>query len=131
MSETEIRSLLQEFASAKRTGDFFLDHGTDDFIFVRPSGNPLDAQGFSAMFQSGDLTVHDSELIALERLNFHANIAIAVFTMRGNFTYRGQHNSDTYVATAVLRNLEGEWRFALFQRSAGSTDLSTWEALSD
>ncbi|HBX26615.1 MAG TPA: elongation factor Tu [Gammaproteobacteria bacterium] len=131
MSETEIRSLLQEFASAKRTGDFFLDHGTDDFIFVRPSGNPLDAEGFSAMFQSGDLTVHDSELIALERLNFHANIAIAVFTMRGNFTYRGQHNSDTYVATAVLRNLEGEWRFALFQRSAGSTDLSIWKALSD
>lgn len=131
MSETEIRSLLQEFASAKRTGDFFLDHGTDDFIFVRPSGNPLDAEGFSAMFQSGDLTVHDSELIALERLNFHANIAIAVFTMRGNFTYQGQHNSDTYVATAVLRNLEGEWRFALFQRSAGSTDLSIWKALSD
>ena len=131
MSETEIRSLLQEFASATRTGDFFLDHGTDDFIFIRPSGNPLDAEGFSAMFQSGDLTVHDSELIALERLNFHANIAIAVFTMRGNFTYRGQHNSDTYVATAVLRNIEGEWRFALFQRSAGSTDLSIWKTLAD
>ena len=131
MSETEIRSLLQEFASATRTGDFFLDHGTDDFIFIRPSGNPLDAEGFSAMFQSGDLTVHDSELIALERLNFHANIAITVFTMRGNFTYRGQHNSDTYVATAVLRNIEGEWRFALFQRSAGSTDLSIWKTLAD
>mgnify|MGYP001361649373 FL=1 len=131
MSETEIRSLLQEFASATRTGDFFLDHGTDDFVFIRPSGNPLDAEGFSAMFQSGDLTVHDSELIALERLNFHANIAITVFTMRGNFTYRGQHNSDTYVATAVLRNIEGEWRFALFQRSAGSTDLSIWKTLAD
>ena len=131
MSETEIRSLLQEFASAKRTGDFFLDHGTADFVFIRPSGNPLDAEGFSAMFQSGDLTVHDSELIALERLNFHANIAITVFTMRGNFTYRGQHNSDTYVATAVLRNIECDWRFALFQRSARSTDLSIWKALSD
>ena len=66
MSETEIRSLLQEFASAERTSDFFLYHGTDDFIFIRPSGDPLDAEGFSAMFQSGDLTLHDSELIALE-----------------------------------------------------------------
>ena len=130
MSETEIRSLLQEFASAERAGDFFLDHGTDDFIFIRPSGNPLDAEGFSAMFQSGDLTLHDSELIALERLNCHGNVAIAVFTMRGNFTYRGQDNSDTYAATAVLRKHRGWWKFALLQRSAGSTDPSGWRALS-
>ncbi len=131
MSETEIRSLLQTFASTERTDDFFSDHGTEDFIFIRPSGNPLDAEGFSAMFQSGDLTIHDSELIALERLNFHGNIAIAVFTMRGSFTFQGQDNSDTYVATAVLRNIEGEWRFALLQRSSGSTDLSSWRTLSD
>lgn len=130
LSETEIRSLLQEFASADRTSDFFLDHGTDDFIFIRPSGNPLDAEGFSAMFQSSDLTLHDSELITLERLNFQGNVAIAVFTMRGNFTYRGQDNSDTYAATAVLRSIEGEWRFALLQRSAGSADPSGWRALS-
>jgi hypothetical protein len=82
------------------------------------------------MFQSGDLTLHDSELIALERLNFHGNVAIAVFTMRGNFTYRGHDNSDTYEATALLRSIEGEWRFALLQRSAGSTALSGWDALS-
>ena len=60
----------------------FFNYGTDDFIFIRSSGNPLDAEGFSAMFQSSDLTLHDSELIALERLNFHGNVAILVFTMR-------------------------------------------------
>mgnify|MGYP003344185676 FL=1 len=130
MSETDIRALLNEFASIERTGDFFLEHGTEDFLFIRPSGNPLDAEGFSEMFKNGDITIHTAEFVALERLNFHGNVAIAVFTMKGNFTFQGQANADTYVATALLRNVDGEWKFALFQRSSGSTDLSAWQALS-
>ena len=97
---------------------------------MRPNGNPLDAEGFSAVFQSGDLTLHDSELITLERLNFHGNVAIAVFSMIDNFAYRRQDNSNTCAATAVLWSIEGQWRFALLQRLAGSANQSGSHALS-
>lgn len=130
LGETDIRALLNEFASTERTDDFFLEHGTQDFLFIRPSGNPLDAEEFSDMFKSGDITIHDAEFVALERLNFHGNVAIAVFIMKGSFTYQGRANSDTYAATALLRNVDGEWKFALFQRSSGATDLSSWQAFS-
>ena len=45
-SKEEILSILEAFASTERMGSFFLDNATADFLFIRPSGNPLDAKGF-------------------------------------------------------------------------------------
>ena len=30
----------------KKMASFFLDNATPDFLFIRPSGNPIDAKGF-------------------------------------------------------------------------------------
>ncbi|HSG02461.1 MAG TPA: DUF3804 family protein [Marinobacterium sp.] len=126
MSETEIRNLLEKVSSPERFGDYFLTHGTEDFIFIRPSGNPLDAQGFSDMFNSGDVIIHESKLIKVERLNIYDDVATALCTLKANFSYKGVENEDTYAATAVLKKVGGEWKFQSFQRSSGTTDLTMW-----
>ena len=41
-----IISLLNEFANPKKMAQFFVDNATPDFLFIRPSGNPIDAKGF-------------------------------------------------------------------------------------
>ena len=38
-----IISLLNEFADPKKMASFFVDNVTPDFLFIRPSGNPIDA----------------------------------------------------------------------------------------
>ena len=38
-----IISLLNEFANPKKMALFFVDNATPDFLFIRPSGNPIDA----------------------------------------------------------------------------------------
>ena len=44
-----IISLLNEFADPKKMASFFVDNATPDFLFIRPSGNPIDAKGFEQM----------------------------------------------------------------------------------
>ena len=44
-----IISLLNEFANPKKMASFFIDNATPDFLFIRPSGNPIDAKGFEQM----------------------------------------------------------------------------------
>ena len=41
-----IVSLLNKFANPKKMTSFFDNNATPDFLFIRPIGNPLDAEGF-------------------------------------------------------------------------------------
>ena len=55
MSDKEaIISLLNEFANPKKMASFFVGNATQDFLFIRPSGNPIDAKGFEQMI-TGDI----------------------------------------------------------------------------
>ena len=54
-----IISLLDEFANPKKMASFFVDNATSDFLFIRPSGNPIDAEGFQQMI-SGDVVQEKS-----------------------------------------------------------------------
>ena len=40
-----ITTLLNEFANPKKMASFFVDNATPDFLFIRPSGNPIYAKG--------------------------------------------------------------------------------------
>ena len=53
----KILQLLESF-TANDYGEFLLnnDNATKDFLFIRPSGNPIDALGFIKMRTSGDLS---------------------------------------------------------------------------
>ena len=51
----EIIELLEGF-SANDYGEFLIENSTKDFLFIRPSGNPIDASGFIEMRASSDLS---------------------------------------------------------------------------
>ena len=38
--------LLNEFANSKKITSFFVDNSTQYSLFIRPSGNPINALGF-------------------------------------------------------------------------------------
>ncbi len=40
---------------------FFVDNATPDFLFIRPSGNPIDAKGFAQMM-TGDIVQEKAEI---------------------------------------------------------------------
>ena len=44
-----IISLLNEFANPKKMASFFIENATPNFLFIRPSGNPIDAKGVEQM----------------------------------------------------------------------------------
>ena len=76
-----IISLLNEFANPKMAF-FFVENATPDFLFIRPSGNPIDARGFEQMI-TGDIVQEKAEITKIHRFEFLSeNVAILHFHTR-------------------------------------------------
>ena len=76
-----IISLLNEFADPNKMASFFINNGTPDFLFIRPSGNPIDAHGFKQMI-SGDVVQEKAEITKIHRLEFLSeHTVICIFTL--------------------------------------------------
>ena len=68
MTEKEqITSLLHELATPQKMGSFFVKNATSDFLFIRPSGNPITAKGFEEMMNSGDVVQEKAEITKIHR----------------------------------------------------------------
>ena len=123
----QILSILEEFASKDRMGSFLIDNTTSDFLFIRPSGNPIDAKGFAEMWSSGDLVLETAEITKVHKFDFLCNdVAMCVFTMGSKFTYKGTTDSDLTTVTSIFKRLDGSLEIASIQRSAGQSDMSLW-----
>ena len=48
---------------------FFVKNATPDFLFIRPSGNPINAQGFEQM-NSGDVVQEKAEITKIPLFEF-------------------------------------------------------------
>ena len=68
-----IISLLNEFANPKKMSSFFVKNATPDFLFIRPSGNPINAKAFEQMI-SGDIVQEKAEITKIHRFEFLAKI---------------------------------------------------------
>ena len=80
--EETIMSLLDEFANPKKMSSFFVDNATPDFLFIRPSGNPIDAKGFEQMI-SADIVQEKAEITKIHRLEFLGEtVAMCIFYTR-------------------------------------------------
>ena len=67
---------------------FFIKNATLDFLFIRPSGNPLSAKGFDEMMNSGDAIQEKAEITKIHRFEFLSdNVAICIFTLGSKFSY--------------------------------------------
>lgn len=100
-------------------GSFYGKHSTDDFHFVRPSGNPLTAEEYSSFVCGGDVSISSANLVTLHVLDVGDIMAFAVVTQAAEFTFQGTPNNDVFVANIVFKKVEDRWLVALVQRSSG------------
>ena len=111
-----IISLLNEFANPKKMASFFVDNATSDFLFIRPSGNPIDAKGFEQMI-TVDIVQEKAEITKIHRLEFLSeNIAMCIFTLGSKFTYEGTANDDLPTVTSILKKVNDVWKIHWMQR---------------
>ena len=123
----QILSILESFASKERMGSFFLDNATPDFLFIRPSGNPIDAKGFEEMWSSGDLVIESAQITKVHKFDLLGpDAAMCVFTLGSKFTYKETQNNDLPTVTSIFKKIDQQWKVAWMQRSSGQSDMTLW-----
>ena len=124
----KIIALLEGF-TANDFGEFLLNNATKDFLFIRPSGNPIDASGFIKMRTSGDLSCDGyTDVKKIRKLEFLSDdVAMCAFTLRSSFVYKDIQNSDLATVTAILKKINNQWKLSWMQRSSGDSDLALWD----
>ena len=71
MSSTQaIENLIYGYATSEDSS-FLIPNVTEDFLAIRPSGNPISAQGLVGMFNSKDLVAESSELIKTHKIEIY------------------------------------------------------------
>ena len=127
MSDIEaIEDLINGYANSKDSS-FLIPNVTEDFLAVRPSGNPISAEKLVGMFDSKDLVAESSELIKIHKIEIFDEVAYAVFTLNEIFNFKGNQNKDLSTYTCIFKNENGLWKYSWMQRSQGTTDMRTWE----
>ena len=129
MTEKEkITSLLYELATPQKMASFFVNNATSDFLFIRPSGNPISAKGFEEMMNSGDVVQEKAEITKIHRFEFLSmDVAMCVFTLGAKFTYKGTLNDDLPTVTSIFKKVGDVWKIHWMHRSSGDSDLSLWD----
>ena len=121
-----IENLITGYANSKDSS-FLIPNVTEDFLAVRPSGNPISAEKLVEMFDSKDLVAESSELIKIHKIEIFDEVAYAVFTLNEIFNFKGSQNKDLSTYTCIFKNENGLWKYSWMQRSQGTTDMRTWE----
>ncbi len=75
------------------------------FLFIRPSGNPIDAKGFEKMI-SVDIVQQKAEITKIHRFEFLSNdIVMCIFTLGSKFTYKEVPNDDLPTVTSIFKKV--------------------------
>ncbi len=126
-----ILHLLENFTAAECYGEFLKENATGDFLFIRPSGNPIDANGFIEMKASGDLSCDGyTDVLKIHRMEFLLDeVVFCVFTLRSSFVYKDVQNTDLATVTTIIKKINNDWKFSWMQRSSGDSDPLLWKFL--
>ena len=104
-----------------------MNNATPDFLFIRPSGNPISAKEFEEMMNSGDVVQEKAEITKIHRFEFLSdNLAMCIFTLSSKFSYEGTFTDDLPTATSIFKKIDNIWKIHWMQRSSGDSDLSLW-----
>jgi ketosteroid isomerase-like protein len=87
--------------------DYIFRHMSEDCVFVRPTGNPLDVKGWNDMMKNDDVTMESNKLVNINRIRISENMAFVCYTTHGKFNYKGTDNDDVAVFTSVLQKTNG------------------------
>ena len=99
---------------------------TDDFLAIRPSGNPITAENLVRMYNNADLVVELLELVKIHRPEENSDWGFAVFIFKEAFSYKGELNNYLSNYSMIFKKIEGTSKISWIQRSSGNIDLSTW-----
>ena len=125
--KNKIITLLENF-TANDYADFLINNTTKDFLFIRPSGNPIDVSGFIKMRASGDLSHGYSDVKKIHKLEFLSiDVAMCVFSLRHYFVYKDIQNSDIATVTTIIKKINNQWKLSWMHRSSGVSDLTLWD----
>ena len=103
-----IISLLNKFANPKKMASFFVNNATSDFLFIRPSGNPIDAKGFEQMIND-EIVQEKAKITKIHRFEFLSeNIVMCIFTPSSNFTYKETPNDDLPTVTSIFKKVNND-----------------------
>ena len=105
-------------------------HMTEDCVFIRPTGNPLNMKGWDEMMNNKDVVVESNELVKVNKLHVSGNMAYVCYTTHGKFSYKGTENDDVAVLSSVLEKRDGRWRVVHGQRSSGRKPTDSPPAIS-
>ena len=124
-SEETVRSWWSAFfeaGSKGKDGDWSKCQAivTEDFRFVRPTGNPLGMSGFIDMMSMEGMSFDSSEIIEINKVHEGTDSGIVCVTSHDKFTYKGTPNDDICVITFyTVKDDQGSWKIAWGQRSTG------------
>jgi ketosteroid isomerase-like protein len=96
-----------------------MKHTSDECVFIRPTGNPLNMEGWRRMMTADDVCVEANDLISINKLKVCGNMAYVSYITHGKFNYKGTKNDDIAVLTSVLERVNGKWMVIHGQRSTG------------
>ena len=94
-------------------------HTSDDCIFIRPTGNPLNMEQWDNMMNNDNVSVDSSELVSINKIKIHGDMAFVVYTNHSKFTYMETENNDVAIFTSVLMRANGKWVVVHGHRSKG------------
>ena len=123
----QLEALVQGFADRSQNKTFLPSNTTNDFLAIRPSGNPITAKGLAGMYDSDDLVIELSELVKIHRLETNSDWGFTAFSLKEAFSYKGDLNNDLSTYSLIFKKIDGIWKIAWMQRSQGTTDLLTWD----
>ena len=84
---------------------FFIHNDTQDFLFIRPSVNPIDAKGFEQMI-SDDIIHEKSEITKIKKFEILSdNIVICIFTLVSKFNYKGSLNGELPTVKSIFKKV--------------------------
>ena len=115
--EDQIKQIVEDMCNVDyKVG---MKHMSDDCVFIRPSGNPLDKKGWEEMMTNDDVKVDSCKLVSVNKLTVCGCCAYVCYTQHGKFTYKGTQKNDVAVFTSVMKKTNGVWKVVQGQRSTG------------
>ena len=115
--EQQIESIVRDMCH--KDYQVGMKHMGDNCVFVRPSGNPLNKEGWREMMTNDDVKVESNDLVTINKMQVNGDMAYVCYTTHGKFSYKGTENDDIAVLTSVLQRVNGKWQVVHGQRSTG------------
>ena len=109
-----LENICNDMASGK-----WEEHWSSGSYIIRPSGNPLTLEQNNQMRMSEDISIEKEEMIKINSIEIHGDIATACFTVHQVFNYKGTDNDDVSVVLAVFKKKDNEWKMITGSRSQG------------